>query len=278
MISKFSLAIIFILISGALLAGTAKGTLVIDEKTYNINTVQAKTDQNPFDETKKDFLLLFTDQPVEEGMFDLNELDSLAEAGTVHGILIRIDDQKEPTGLIVLGVVQRSGNSICNFDATAFDVTHVAGKVYLANPDESFGRKYTFEIEFDTSVKENSGSQVVKITGTPLPTDGGEPFKTYQEYEKAIQSGNPQMLKKFLVPEQATRLDDPEAAKMLGLMKMMRAQEVKFVQGSVEGERATLTLEGKDPLSGGKTNGSIRMIQVQGKWLLEKENWTGSLQ
>jgi len=277
MIQKLLFAFIFVFVSCTLLADTAKGTFVLDGKTYNINSVQAKMDQNRSDETRKDVLLLFTDQPVEEGMFDLNELDSLAESGNLHGILVRIDDQKDPTGMIVLGVVQRSGESVCNFDPTTFDATRVAGKVYLTNPDESFGRKYTFEIEFDTPIKESAGAQVIENPGTPLPADGGEPFKTYLEYEKAIQSGNPQMLKKFLVPEQATRLDDPEAAKMLSLMKMMRAQEVKFVKGVVQGERATLTVEGKDPLSSAKTNGNIKMIQVKGKWLLEKENWTGSL-
>jgi hypothetical protein len=277
MIRKLLFAFLFVFVSGTLPADPAKGTFILDGKTYNINSVQAKMDQNRRDETKKDVLLLFTDQPVEEGMFDLNELDSLAESGNLHGILVRIDDQKEPTGMIVLGVVQRSGNSVCSFDPTTFEATHIAGKVYLTNPDESFGRKYTFEIEFDTSIKESSGAQVIENSGTQLPADGGEPFKTYLEYEKAIQSGNPQMLKKFLVPEQATRLDDPEAAKMLSLMKMMRAQDVKFVKGVVQGERATINVEGRDPLSSAKTNGTIKMIQVKGKWLLEKENWTGSL-
>ena len=277
MIRKFLIAIIFLFMTGALHAGTAKGTFVLDDKTYNITAVQSKTDQNPFDESKKDVLLLFTDQPVEEGQFDLNELDSLAESGTIHGLLIRIDDQKEATGMIVLGVVQRSGNSICNFDATAFDPSHVAGKVYLNTPDESFGRKYSFEIEFDTPVKEGTTNQVVEISGTGLPADGGEPYKAYLEYDKAMQTGNPQTLKKYLAPAQAARLDEPEAGQMLSLMKMMRAQEVKFVKGTVQGERAMLSLEGKDPVSGRKTNGSVKMIQVKGKWLLEKENWTGSM-
>lgn len=277
MIPKALFTFIFILTAGIIHAGTAKGTFVLDGKTYNITSVQSKTDENPFDKTKKDVLVLLTDQPVQAGVFDLNELDSLAESGSVHGILARLDDQKEATGLIVLGVVQRSGNAVCEFEPTAFDLTHVAGKIYLESPDESFGRKYTFNIEFDTAVSEGGSAQEDESTGTPLPPDGGEPFKTYREYDKAIQSGNPQMLKKFLVPDQAKRLDDPEAGKMLGLMKMMRAQEVKFINGFLQGDRATLTVEGKDPMSSGKTSGKVKMIQLKGQWLLEKESWTSSL-
>jgi len=256
--------------------GTAKGNFVLDGKTYAIHSVQARTGENPFEKSRKDILVLLTDQPVEEGDFDLYNLDSLAEAGKIHGILVRLDDEKQATGLIVLGTVQRSGNSVCDFESTKFDVSHVAGKVYLEKPDESFGRKYTFEIEFDTDVKDKVAPAVEENSGIPLPADGGDPGKAFRAYEKAIESGKLEELKKYLVPEQAKKLDDPQAANMLGLMKMMRAKEVKIVKGLLQGDRAILTVEGKDPVSNSKTEGAVKMLKLNGQWVLEKESWTSS--
>ncbi|MCI0603358.1 DUF4878 domain-containing protein [bacterium] len=266
----------FLLAAVSVFGGTAKGNFVLDGKTYAINSVQARTDESPFEKSKKDILVLLTDQPVAESDFDLYNLDTLAESGKLHGILVRLDDEKQATGLIVLGTVQRSGNSVCNFEPTKFDLSRVAGKVYLAEPDESFGRKYTFDVEFDTDVKDKIAPALDETSGTPLPPDGGEPGKAFREYEKAIQSGNPQELKKYIVPEQAKKLDDPQAANMLGLMKMMRATEVKIVKGLLQGDRAILTVEGKDPVSNNKTSGSVRMVKLDGKWILEKESWTSS--
>jgi hypothetical protein len=257
-------------------AGTAKGVFNLDGTNYTIGSVIAKTDANPFDKTKKDILVLLTDQPVAEADFDTLSLDTLAETGKIHGILVRLESQREVTGLIVLGVVQRSGNFICNFDSTKFSESRVTGKVFLNEPDESFGRKYTFDIEFDTTVKDEEQPDIAEDTGTALPSDGGEPGQAYREYEKAIQSGNPQSLKKYLVPEQGKKLDDPQAGNMLGLMKMMRAQEVRIIKGFLQGDRATLTLEGKDPISNSKTTGTARMRNVEGQWVLERESWSSS--
>jgi hypothetical protein len=273
-----SVAFICFLLAAASLAfgGTAKGNFVLDGKTYEIDSVQARTDENPFEKSKQDILVLLTDEPVEETDFDLFNLDSLAESGQIHGILIRLDNERHATGLIVLGTVQRSGNSVCDFESTKFDLSRVAGKVYLDKPDESFGRKYTFNIEFDTEVKDKVVSAVDENSGTPLPPDGGEPGKAFREYEKAIESGKLQELKKYLAPEQAKKLDDPQAANMLGLMKMMRAKDVKIVKGLLQGDRAILTVEGKDPVSNGKTEGTVKMLKLKDQWVLEKESWTSS--
>jgi hypothetical protein len=251
-------------------AATVQGTFTLDGKSYNITSVQAKSDQNFSENSRTDVLLLFTDQPV-GSTFDIDDLDSLAESGKVHGLLLRIDDQKEPVRMNVLGVVQRSGNTIFRFDSDTFEPDHISGKVYLDEPDESFGRKYIFDITFDAPI-EAAGKQ--QDTGTPLPPDGGEAFKAYQQYEKAIQNGDPGALKKFLVPEQAQRLDDPAAGKMLGLMKMMRAQDVVLISGVQQGQRVTLKVQGKDPVTEAKTNGTIRMLKVEGQWLIEKESWS----
>ena len=266
--------LVSLVIAAAGNAGTASGTFVLDDTTYAISSVLAKTDVNPFDSSKKDVLVLLTDVPVQASDFDVMTLDSLAESGKVHGILVRLQDARQATGLTVLGAVQRSGNFVCAFDSTDFDLDHVAGRVYLKEPDHSFGRKYTFDVEFDTEVKETEETSAAESPGVPLPLDGGEPGKAYREYEKAIQSGDPGALKKYLVPEQAKKLDEPQAANMLGLMKVMRAQQVKILEGFLFEDRATLKLEGKDPVSNSRTQGTAKMRKVNGQWVLERESWS----
>lgn len=271
-----ALTFVLLTMGTAAFAETASGSFTLDGTTHTITSAQARTGENPFDKTKKDVLVLLTDQPVEPADFDLMTLDSLAEAGKVHGILVRLENQREATGLVVLGVVQRSGNFVCGFDSKTFSESRVAGKVFLKEPDVSFGRKYTFDIDFDAIITDEMEPAVDESSATPLPSDGGDPGRAYREYEKAIQSANPETLKKYLVPEQAKKLDDPQAANMLGLMKMMRATEVKVVSGFLHGDRATLTLEGKDPVSNGKTTGTVRMRNLNGQWVLERESWSSS--
>ena len=53
-------------IGTGLFAGTATGSFILDGTTYSIGSVLAKTDENPFDKTKRDILVLLTDQPVGE--------------------------------------------------------------------------------------------------------------------------------------------------------------------------------------------------------------------
>ncbi len=272
------ISIVFLMLCGIAFAGTAKGTFILDGKSHEISSALARTDENPFEKERRDVLLLLTDQPVIESDFDLGKLESMAESGKLHGLLLRIDDQKEVTGLIVIGVVQRSGNSVCEFEANTFKQDQISGKVFLAEPDESFGRKYTFDIEFSSEIKDAIVPMVDEKSGTPLPADGGDPGRSYREYEKAIQSGNLQALKKYLVPQQASKLDAPDAPNMLEFMKMMRAQNVKILKGFTNGDRATLVLEGKDPMSGGKTGGSVRLVKNNNQWVIEKESWSASFE
>jgi hypothetical protein len=277
MIRLISCLFLAMTISTAIFAGTAKGTFELDGEVYTISAVQARTDENPFDKTKKDVLVLLTDKPVAETDFDVMTLDSMAESGELHGVLVRLEDARQATALTVLGVVQRSGNFVCAFDSSAFDEAHVSGRVYMKEPDRSFGRKYTFDVEFDAEVEETV-PVAADEAGTPLPSDGGEPGKAYREYEKAILSGNAEALKKYLVPEQARKLQDPQAANMLGLMKMMRVREIRIVKGFLYGDdRAVLNLEGKDPVSNARTEGTAKMRNINGQWVLERESWSSSL-
>ena len=256
----------------------ASGEFTLDGKAYKISFVLAKTEENSFDEKKKDVVILLTDHPVPEEKLDMGSLFDLSQSGKLHGIMVAIDDQKEPHRLVILGVAQKSGNQICKFEATKFGTDLVEGRVYLSQTEESFDHKYQFDIQFQTSVKDTIVSMVDEQSGTPLPDGGGEPGKAYLEYDKIIRTGDPKALKKFAATEEmAKQLDDPEAKKMMEVMKMMRATGIKIVKGFVSRDRATLFVEGKDPMSGANTAGTVRMLLIKQEWRVEKESWKTSM-
>jgi hypothetical protein len=262
--------------TASMAASSASGTFTLDGKTYKINSVRAKTDENPFDEKKLDVVVLLTDQAVAGDDFDLVTVNEVADKGT-HGIMLSINDQKEVQSMVVLGVTQKSGNSICEFEPGKFDTSIAQGRVYMKEPDESFGHKYNFDIRFDTPVKADTTS-ANKASGTPLPAGGGEPGKAYMEYDKVARAGDLKGLKKFAADERmAKQLDDPDAPKMIEMMKLMRASDIKIVQGFVNGDDATLIVEGKDPMGGGKSTGTVTMRRVGKDWKLVKESWKSKM-
>jgi len=272
---------IFVVILGispfAIAGSSASGDLVMDGNTYKMTSVIAKTDENSFDETKKDIVVLLTDQPVPEERFNLSAIYDMAETAHLHGIMLTINDAKEVYSLVVLGLTQKSGNHICEFQATQFNVSSIAGKVFSA-PEEMFGHKYQFNIQFEVPVTDSVAPVLNEETGTPLPAGGGDPGKAYMEYDKIVRAGKVDEMKKFAADEKmAKQLEDPRAKEMIQMLKMMRATQIKVLKGFINGDRATLFVEGKDPMSGSKTEGTVRMVLVNNSWKIQKESWKGSM-
>jgi hypothetical protein len=256
-------------------APTVSGTLTLDGKDYKIQQIKAETAENPFDENKKDVVLTLTDVPAPA---DGSDLWDLAEKGKIHGLIIAIDEEKQPHRMTILGVAQQSGNSVCDFEATKFDTKMVEGRLFLKEPNESFGHKYQFDVKFSTPVTDTVVPVVDENTGKPLPAGGGEPGAAYLAYDKAVASGDLAAMKKFAADEKTKKqMSDPKAKEMLEMMKAMRATNIKIVKGFINGDRATLHLEGKDPMGGGKATAVVRMLKVNGQWCIEKESWKGSM-
>lgn len=249
---------------------TVSGTFTLDGKAYPVAYVAAVTAENPFDDTKEDVQLTFTDVAVSPDS-DPNEL---ATAGKVHGIIVTLNDQKEASALTVLGISRKSGNAVCEFEPAQFDTQIAAGRLFLKEPEESFGHKYLFDVKFSAPVKDMVFPPVDEKTGTALPPGGGEPGAAYMAYDKAIASGDLNALVKFASDERMKKqMSDPKAKDMLEIMKSLRATGIKIVKGYISGDRATLHLEGKEPDGGAKIRGTVRMVKVKSQWCLEKESW-----
>jgi hypothetical protein len=93
----------------------------------------------------------------------------------------------------------------------------------------------------------------------------------YAEYLKAVQKEDLAALKKLFTKEQAKNLDSPDAKKMVGMVKMMSATDVKVLKVAEKGEKADLTVTGKQ--DGNAVNGVVHMAKEGGAWKVEQEEW-----
>lgn len=273
MISLLVLAAVLFALPGRAVAAKVSGTYTLDGKKYVITSVLAKTDENPLDEERKDIVVLLTDAPVTADQFNMGSLYRMSMDGKIHGIMATFNEDKECAGLVVLGITQRSGYNVCDFDPLQFDLTMISGKV-STTLQESLGHEYEFSIQFESAVTDAVEKSVDQNTGTPLPVGGGEPGKAYMEYDRAIQSGNIGVIKKFAPSEEAAKqLDNPEAKKMLQMMKAMRATGLMITKGFMDGNRATLIVEGKDSMSGGMATATVTMFRSGNQWKVVNESW-----
>ena len=252
---------------------SASGDLILNGKDYAMKSAIAKTAENPFDETKKDIVILLTDSPVPMDRFEMGSLYEMSLQGKVRGVIVTLNEDKECSGLVILGVAQKSGNNVCDFSATEFEENRVEGSVYI-NSQESFGHTYEFDLKFAVDVEDTFVPPVDEVTGDPLPPDGGEPGRSYMEYDRAIATGNVGVLKKYAPnAEAAKQLESPDSKQVLEMMKSMRPTGIRILKGFINDDRATLYLEGNDSMSSGTVTGTIRMVRVKGIWRIEKESW-----
>jgi hypothetical protein len=255
----------------------ASGTLMIDKKVYRISNAKAMFQPDPFVPTKKDVVLLLTDQEVASDRFDVGPLNANAAVGMLHGIVVTIDEAQQPYDLILLGVTHVTGTSVCGFDAKRYDAQLVSGHIYMDASEEADGHTYKFDVQFSASLADNmltleSGND--DSAGAPLPADGGEPGRAYMEFDQAIRTGNVENLKKYGPESADTALLDMEQAKqVLQMMQVTRPNSIKILRGFSTGQTATLYVEGKDPMFGKMGSATVSMVKLDNVWRVNKEDW-----
>ena len=255
------------------IAGSATGGMTLDGEDYPLSSVLAKTEENPNDDARKDIVVLITDTVLTRDQFNMSTLYRLSMDGKVHGIVATFNDEQECTGLVILGVTQKSGSRVCDFVASRFDAERIAGRMSV-KPQKSSGHSYEFSVQFESPVTDAIARPVSEMTGNQLPTGGGEPGKAYLEYDRAIRTGNIGALKKFAPSDEAAKeLDTPDAKGMIEMMKGMRPTDVRITKGFISGDRATLLVEGRDVASGDPVTATVSMVKSGARWKIENESW-----
>jgi hypothetical protein len=268
-------ALSFLAVS-TVLAGTAKGTLTVNGKTFNLKVASAANTKDPFDKKKANVLIVLTDKELPAGaLFDDFALMSLADQG-ISGVSFAIDEDKRiNTGTLFSPSFKKmkqfssSGNQ--KLDLKTLTKDHVAGSISIPAGD-FFEEKYQYTATFDAPIETKPAEKPVVLKGTPLPAGGGEPAKAYDAYRKAVAAGNIPAVKKLVVAEMAKQTETEDFKKMFPLIKAMQQKSIRVTGGSVDGDNATLLVES---LSEKNMKATVTMRREGGQWKLAQESWKG---
>ncbi|MGZ8831023.1 MAG: hypothetical protein ACXW2Q_11680 [Thermoanaerobaculia bacterium] len=268
-------ALSFLVVS-AVLAGTAKGTLTVNGKTFNLENACAVNKKNPFDKKKTDVLIVLTDKELSAGaLFDDFALMSLADQG-ISGVTFAVDaDKRINTGTIFSPsfkkMKQFSSTGNQKLDMKTWTKDQVVGSISIP-ADDFFDEKFQYTATFDAPIQTKAAEKPVALKGTPLPAGGGEPAKAYGAYRKAVAAGNIPAFRKLVVAEMVKETESADFKQMFPLVQAMQQKTIRITGGSVDGDDATLLVES---LSEKNMKATVTMRREGGQWKVARESWKG---
>ncbi len=256
--------------------GKAEGTITVNGKTTKLAHAYARAVKGFFDKTKEDVVVVLSDVPLEgKALEDEFERIHMADAGKLHAFEITIDADGKPisTAFRDAGFKKASPSGLSSedvFTKKTFDGKTVEGRYKSAKTHEFFGDTYAFDVSFKADV--TRAPKAVPPTAAETAAAQKSPqAAVYAEYLKAVQKEDLGALRKVFTKEQAKHLDEPDAKKMVGFVKMMSATDVKVLKVVEKGDTAELTVTGKQ--DGKATNGVVHMAKEGGAWKVQQEEW-----
>ncbi len=256
--------------------GTASGTITVNGKTTKLSHAYARAVKGFFDKTKEDVEVILTDVPLEpKALEDQFERIHMADAGKLHAFEITLGADGKPISTSFrdngFKKASPSGLSIADvFTKKVFDGKTVSGSYKSDKPHEFFGDTYSFDVSFTAEIT-RAAKPVPPTAAETAAAQKSPATKVYLEYLAAVQKEDLAALRKLFAKEQAKQLDDPDAKKMVGMVKMMSAKDVKVLKVVEKGDTADLTLTGTQ--DGNAANGVAHMVKEGGAWKLQGEEW-----
>ncbi len=256
--------------------GKAEGTITVNGKTTKLTHAYARAVPGFFDKTKEDVEVILSDIALEgKALTDQFERIHMADAGKLHAFEITLDADGKPisTAFRDNGFKKASPSGLSSedvFTKKVLDAKAVAGSYKSAKVHDFFGEKYSFDVSFSAEI--TRAPKAVPPTAAETAAAQKSPAtKVYMEYLAAVQKEDLAALKKLFTKEQAKHLDDPDAKKMVGMVKMMSATDVKVLKVAEKGDTADLTVTGKQ--DGNVVNGVVHMAKEGGAWKVQQEEW-----
>jgi hypothetical protein len=256
--------------------GKAEGTITVNGKTTKLAHAYARAVKGFFDKTKEDVEVILSDVPLEgKALEDQFERIHMADAGKLHAFEITIDADGKPisTAFRDNGFRKASPSGLSSedvFTKKVFDGKTVEGRYKSAKPHEFFGDTYSFDVSFRADVF-HAPKAVAPTAAETAAAQKSPQASVYAAYLKAVQKEDLGALKKLFTTAQARHLDDPDAKKMVGMVKMMSATDVKVLKVVETGDKADLTVTGKQ--DGNAVNGTVHMAKEGGAWKVDQEEW-----
>jgi hypothetical protein len=256
--------------------GKAEGTITVNGKTTRLTHAYARAVPGFFDKTKEDVEVVLTDAALEgKALTDVFERINLAKAGKLHALEITLDAAGKPisTAFRDAGFKEASPSGLSSedvFTKKVFDGKTVSGSYKSAKTRDFFGDKYSFDVSFTADVA-HAVKPVPPTAAETAAAQKSAATKVYMEYLAAVQKEDLGALRKLFTKEQAKNLDGPDAKKMVGMVKMMSATDIKVLKAVETGDTADLTVTGKQ--DGAVVNGVAHLVKEGGAWKVQQEEW-----
>lgn len=256
--------------------GKAEGTLTVNGKTTKLSYAYARAVRGFFDKTKEDVEVVLSDVPLEgKALEDQFERMQMAADGKLHAFEITINAEATPisTAFRHNGFKGPSPSGLSSedvFTKKTFDGKTVDASYKSAKPQEFFGNTYAFDVAFRADITRKA-KPVPPTAAETAAAQKSPQAKVYLDFQKAIQKEDLGAMRKLMTNEQAKNLDSPDAKKMVSMIKMMSATDIKVLKVVEKGDTAELTVSGKQ--DGNPTNGVVHMVREGGAWKVQKEEW-----
>ncbi|MDP8982193.1 MAG: hypothetical protein M3O35_16570, partial [Acidobacteriota bacterium] len=251
-------------VAAGLMGGAASGTLVVNghvaplKYAYAITTAEANV------------RLVVCDVPMsEKELRDDFGLFELKSAGKINAIEVSVPNNSYSIwSKLSEGSISGSGN-VEVFKASAKTAERIEGSMEVAAGKVG---QTTYEFHF------TAATEILKraVEARPTADDAAaaatkEQTRVYLAYVRAIQAGNKAALQKVLIPENAQKVDSPDFPQIVKMIQSMTPKQIKVWKVVEESGEATLTVSGME--EGKQVWGSVDLVNIDGRWLIEKERW-----
>lgn len=171
-----------------------------------------------------------------------------------------------------------SSNEVGSLKLTAPIGKRASGRFQIKEDDFSCDLQFDLPMGAVTAAAAKPGQTApapAKPAGQALPAGGGEPGKAYLALRKATLAGDVNGMLAQVKKENAARMradmGKPEFPQMLELVKAMEPKEVRIVSGTVDGDKATLKIAGKEA-DGTAMTGEVQLVREAGAWKVSVVN------
>ena len=264
--------LLFLALTGSLLAGTASGRLVVNGHTVELKYSYAINDT---DNGKPILRLVVTDAPMsEKDVRDKFGLFELKIAGKINAVEVKIPNDDSSYNSYSIWTKLSKGSITASGNVEVFKPSTRTGERIegsMITPNSKVGET-TYEFRF------TAATEILKriVEAKPTAADAAEAAtkeqtKVYLSYLRAIQSGDRITLQKVLIPENAKKTESPDFPKMIKVVQAMTPEQIKVWKLVESGGEATLTVSGVE--DGKQVWGSVELVNIDGKWLISKEQW-----